>query len=50
MVSGLSGITGARAISEFRNALINVDLMVIDELSGLFMGLYSDGFDMFGRF
>lgn len=40
-VTGLSGITEADAIVRFRNAIINIDMMVIDDLAPLFFGLYS---------
>lgn len=39
--AGLSGITGSRAIQEYREAIINVDMMVIEELAPLFMGVFN---------
>lgn len=41
-VSGLVGMTKSSAILEFRSTLLNVDMLVIDELADLFMGVYSD--------
>lgn len=40
-VVGLSGITQADAIMKFRQSLLNIDMLVIDELSTLFFGLYT---------
>lgn len=41
-VAGLSGITQSAALTEFRNTFLNIDMMVIEDLSTLFMGLYSN--------
>lgn len=42
VVSGLSGITGSQALQQFRDTFLNIDMMVIEDLNGLFMGLYTD--------
>ena len=40
-VTGKSaGMSFARAIMEFRDSLLNIDMMIIDNLSDLFMGLW----------
>lgn len=41
-VSGYSGQHPAAAIMEFRQSLINVNLMILDELETLFMGIWSN--------
>lgn len=41
-VSGLSGITGSQALQQFRDTFLNVDMMVIEDLNVLFMGIYTD--------
>lgn len=41
-VSGLTGITGSNALMQFRETFINTDMLVIDELQELFMGIYTD--------
>ena len=41
-VSGLNGITSSQALIQWRQTFMNVDLMVIHELDGLFMGIYTD--------
>lgn len=41
-VSGLVGVTGAAALTQWRQSLINIDMMVVSELDELFMGLYTD--------
>lgn len=41
-VSGLSGITNSAALLQFRETFINIDMLVIDELQELFMGIYTD--------
>lgn len=41
-VSGLTGITGSQALMQFRQTLMNIDMMVIDDLGELFMGVYTD--------
>lgn len=41
-VSGLSGITESAALQEFRATFLNIDMMIIDDLAELFMGLYTD--------
>lgn len=38
--SGFSGVSGAQLIMQYRQALINVDLMIFDELETLFMGIW----------
>lgn len=40
-VTGLSGITQADAIMRFRQSLLNIDMLIIDELSTLFFGLHT---------
>ena len=39
---GLTGILTSQALLQFRNTFLNVDMMVIEELNELFMGLYTD--------
>ena len=41
-VSGLTGITNSNALMQFRETFINTDMLVIDELQELFMGIYTD--------
>lgn len=41
-VSGLSGITGSQALQQFRDTFLNIDMMVIEDLNVLFMGIYTD--------
>lgn len=41
-VTGLSGITSSQALIQWRQSFMNIDLMVIHELDGLFFGLYTD--------
>lgn len=41
-VSGLTGITNSNALMQFRETFINTDMLVIDELRELFMGIYTD--------
>lgn len=41
-VKGLSGITQAQALMQFRETFLNIDMLVIHELDELFMGLYTD--------
>ena len=41
-VSGLTGITNSNALMQFRETFINTDMLVIDELKELFMGIYTD--------
>ena len=41
-VTGLSGITASNALLQYRNTFLNIDMLVIDELNDLFMGLYTD--------
>ena len=41
--TGRDGILGSEAIMKYRQALINVDLMVIDELKDLFMLIWGNG-------
>lgn len=40
-VIGYSGVSGAALLQEYRAALLNIDLMVIDEVEELFMGLWN---------
>ena len=42
VVSGLSGITGSQALQQFRDTFLNIDMMVVEDLNGLFMGIYTD--------
>lgn len=37
---GLDGMTGSKALLEFRQTFLNIDMMVIDSLAGLFMQIY----------
>lgn len=37
---GISGITYSKALQEYRETFLNIDMMVIDSLSGLFMNIY----------
>lgn len=46
-VSGLVGMTAPEAVMRWRQSLVNVDLMVINELDDLFMGLYTDHWNGF---
>lgn len=41
-VRGLTGITNSNALMQFRETFINTDMLVIDELQELFMGIYTD--------
>lgn len=41
-VVGLSGITNSQAILQFRETFLNIDMLIIGELGGLFMGIYTD--------
>ena len=41
-VSGLTGITGSQALQQFRDTFLNIDMMVVEDLNGLFMGIYTD--------
>lgn len=41
-ITGISGITKSRALMEFRETFLNIDMLVIGELDELFMGIYSD--------
>lgn len=41
-VSGISGITKAQALMQFRDTFLNIDMMVIGDLGELFMGIYTD--------
>lgn len=41
-VSGISGITKAQALMQFRETFLNIDMMVIGDLNELFMGIYTD--------
>lgn len=46
-VSGLTGITKSNALLQFRETLLNIDMLVIDELNVLFMGIYTDYWNAF---
>lgn len=46
-VSGITGITKSNALMQFRETLLNVDMLVIDELNELFMGIYTDYWNAF---
>lgn len=46
-VSGLVGLTAPEALMRWRQSLLNVDLMAINELDDLFMGLYTDHWNGF---
>lgn len=46
-VSGITGITKSNALLQFRETLLNVDMMVIADLSDLFMGIYTDYWNAF---
>lgn len=39
-VSGLDGMTQSAAILEYRNTLLNIDMLVIESLATCFMGVY----------
>ena len=39
--------SGAQLIMEYRQAILNIDMMIIDELSELFMGLWATNDDVF---
>lgn len=39
---GLSGILQSDAIMRYRDAIMNIDMLVVEELAPLFMGLYLD--------
>lgn len=39
---GLTGLTQSRALMEWRETFINIDMMVINDLNDLFMGIYTD--------
>lgn len=43
-VTGLTGMTASAALLEYRQTIINVNLMIIDELEPLFMGIWSNTF------
>ncbi len=40
-VTGISGITSSSALMQFRDTFLNIDMLVIEDLAELFMGLYS---------
>lgn len=46
-VTGISGITKSQAILQFRETFLNIDMMVINDLNELFMGLYTDYWNAF---
>lgn len=37
---GLNGVTASKALQEFRETFLNIDMMIIEELQDLFMGLW----------
>lgn len=39
--------SGAQLVMEYRQAILNIDMMIIDELSELFMGLWATNDDIF---
>lgn len=39
-VTGFSGVSQNKLLKEYRENLLNIDMMIIDELSGLFMNLW----------
>lgn len=41
-MTGRSGVLASDAIRRWRDAIINIDIMIIEELAPLFMGVYSD--------
>lgn len=41
-VSGITGITKAQALMQFRDTFLNIDMMVVGDLGELFMGIYTD--------
>lgn len=45
LVSGISGITSSSALMQFRETFLNIDMLVIEDLGELFMGLYSCNFN-----
>ena len=38
--SGLTGMTGSKALNELRETFLNIDMMIIEELQDLFMGVW----------
>lgn len=38
--SGLNGMTGSKALLELRETFLNIDMMIIEELQDLFMGVW----------
>lgn len=46
-VKGLSSMSKGEAIDRARAALTNIDMMVVEELDGLFMSVYSDYWNAF---
>lgn len=45
--AGLAGILKADAFARFRDAVLNIDMMVIEELHELFMGIYTTHFNAY---
>lgn len=45
--TGITNITKSKALSEWRATFLNIDMMVIEELSECFMGVYSNYMNMF---
>lgn len=48
-VTGYSGLSGAGLLMEYRQALLNIDVMVIDSLQDLFMQVWNTTESYFGR-
>lgn len=44
---GLTGVTFAAALAEFRGTILNIDMMIIEELNELFMSIYTDYVNVF---
>lgn len=40
---GYSGVTAADLISKFRREMLNIDVLIIDDLADLFMGVWDNG-------
>lgn len=41
-VKGLTGVLGADAVMRYRETILNIDMLVVNDLADLFMGLYND--------
>ena len=43
VTKGYAGVSGSELVARYRDSVINVDLMVLDALSPLFMGIWNNG-------